>query len=294
MAGWLSARARGEVLGPAPCVDGDRTPQATWVCSVEPRIRSSTAAAAWLLDPAAYTADSRRVPVFDPARWFAVAEHRRLAAARALPPGATLLRAWACRDRELKACRALAETVSNPNDLRAGGPLWWGLLFGSPKRSLRAFESPKSRATAMDSFAEALEMAEGWRLAAEARMTGLAAQPARVAGLPHILGDGELRAAASVRLRAGSGVRCSEALDLLQRSRDPRQPDRISTRNRPHLFAALARAAMCAGRYSEAVGAARTLAQVFAEAGPAARLVDRVAAAEILRRGATGEQKTNR
>ncbi len=241
-------------------------------------VASATTAASWLAEPTARVAieGGAELTLFDPLRWWALGAGLRLRAARLASgpdPASLAVRAAACRGRTDGPCAERSTDDDTPEDR------WWAALLGGPAPTLGG------------SLAGA-EAAEASRVALAAALGGPNGRMGRAAGLPDVIADGALRAAARANL-AEPGRDCAEALEWLRRSRDLRTPDTIGRRNRPGLFASVARAALCAGRDAEATGAARTVAAAYPEAQPASAVVGRVAVARIMRRGAMGEQKTN-
>ena len=214
----------------------------------------------------------------------------------------------AVKDPELSLCGVEGPAVTEPVMTEAGGDLW------DPARWLAAavLEAPKAKTASAASFGDferlltaelppplaeeddVLDAAEALRSRWAAAAKGQPGEKAaRALGLLDGPADALLRRAAEARLERGAPGDCATALTFVQRSRDHLRPDTPSAKNPPRMFALLARAALCAGRSAEAIGAARALSASFEEAKPAEDLIRRGAVAEIIRRGATGEQKTN-
>lgn len=120
------------------------------------------------------------------------------------------------------------------------------------------------------------------------------ARPLAALGYPEGAGDRVLVDAARARLERREPGDCADALALLERAIDHRQPDRVGPRNRPGTFVELARAASCAGRHTAALGAIRALDTSTQETAPVAELLQRMAAAAVMLRGRSGDLDTER
>ena len=125
-------------------------------------------------------------------------------------------------------------------------------------------------------FEELRAYVEGWKATVDAAGSQEGRALVSEAGLIEWVGR---EAARSTAMRL-SDADCVRALDLLQETRDPKQPDTIGPRNSPAFVARLTTRATCANRFSEARLILGRLAEMFPALAGTERAVVRLAVAE--------------